>query len=420
MNPAAHCLLDFCTTTPTFSSRRFFVLKDHGACLSLKPSRPRQALASLVFNRLQPTYTPPTFLLPVEVPRFPSLSDFPTCRRPRLGTFPVFRYNRCLSFGVEETRDAMSAYLQMRDASGRRVSLLNEEDTQHQHPLTRPSPMSFPSFERQAPPAVSTPATPELLRSNSYDSQRGAEPISPITPIYDPGYQYTPASGLEIRLSYEEYPAERQFSDALERRPSYDGDLYTTEAAPSPTTGPNIPQGGEKPPRRHACRYRDELRCYSTFTTSGHASRHAKIHTAEKAVPCEYPGCTKKFTRTDNMKQHLETHYKGKSRSARSGSVSKRERRASAARRRSVSPQSLSPTGDPADQRARMAIEAEAYAGARVLPHLSLRQAGHPYHHGQALAMAQAAPTSPTTTGPSNSTRGLDALASVALQQGGQ
>jgi hypothetical protein len=70
----------------------------------------------------------------------------------------------------------------------------------------------------------------------------------------------------------------------------------------------------EKGPKRYPCRFRATHGCDKTFTTSGHASRHSKIHTAEKAVACTHPGCEKKFTRADNMKQHLETHYKGKSR----------------------------------------------------------------------------------------------------------
>ena len=50
------------------------------------------------------------------------------------------------------------------------------------------------------------------------------------------------------------------------------------------------------------------------FTTSGHASRHAKIHRAEKEVVCVVEGCGKRFRRGDNMKQHAETHFRGKGR----------------------------------------------------------------------------------------------------------
>ncbi|CCD47656.1 similar to transcription factor Zn, C2H2 [Botrytis cinerea T4] len=47
-----------------------------------------------------------------------------------------------------------------------------------------------------------------------------------------------------------------------------------------------------------------------------------RFHTAEKMVCCTYTGCMKKFTRADNMKQHLDTHYKDKPRSASSSASS--------------------------------------------------------------------------------------------------
>ncbi|OBT60120.1 hypothetical protein VE03_10542 [Pseudogymnoascus sp. 23342-1-I1] len=58
------------------------------------------------------------------------------------------------------------------------------------------------------------------------------------------------------------------------------------------------------------CRYRytTAVGCEKTFTTLGHASRHSKIHTCEKGIQCIFPSCPRKFTRADNMKQHLETH----------------------------------------------------------------------------------------------------------------
>lgn len=307
----------------------------------------------------------------------------------------------------------MSPSLQARDASGRRVSLLNSENIPP-HSLIRPS-TTFTPFERQAPQTFSTPATPELLRSNSYDSQRGTEPISPITPLYEPGYLYTPSSGPEIRTPSDEYAVERPFSyEALERRSSYGSDVCTGIA-------PSSHQGNEQPVKRYPCRYREEYRCTKTFTTSGHASRHAKIHTAEKAVPCEFDGCNKKFTRADNMKQHLETHYKTKSRSAVPRSLPIRDRRSSAARRRSLSPRPISPSEDPADQRARLAIEAQAYAGAGGLLHFPAPQVAEQPFYGQMLAANQAATIVPAVSSPamaSPTTMALDALASVALRQG--
>ena len=58
------------------------------------------------------------------------------------------------------------------------------------------------------------------------------------------------------------------------------------------------------------CQLAQEFGCTETFTTSGHASRHAKKHTGEKGVAC--PMCPKRFARKDNMKQHLKTHENGR------------------------------------------------------------------------------------------------------------
>jgi hypothetical protein len=90
--------------------------------------------------------------------------------------------------------------------------------------------------------------------------------------------------------------------------------IYEDESYPNRgALSPHIMERGQK---RYPCRFANEFNCDKTFTTSGHASRHSKIHTAEKAVGCSYEGCLKKFTRSDNMKQHLETHFKDKSRAS--------------------------------------------------------------------------------------------------------
>jgi hypothetical protein len=200
--------------------------------------------------------------------------------------------------------------LHIRDARGRRISLLNDDDepvTKHLCP--RIATASYPP-PPPPPRTASTPNTPELFRSNSYDSHMGTEPISPMTPL-EPALRY-PVFLAERRASFDDYYAEAMPMYAgTKRRPStlsdgrsvsYEDDLLTTTS--------------ERPVKRYPCRYRDTHGCDKTFTTSGHASRHSKIHTAEKAVPCSFKGCPKKFTRADNMKQHLETHYKDKSRSS--------------------------------------------------------------------------------------------------------
>jgi len=142
-----------------------------------------------------------------------------------------------------------------------------------------------------------------------------------MTPSFGHGYY---ASNVEARTPYEDYS---DFASAYgSARPHYSDSRAGSYDADSVTGMPT----GEKAAKRYPCRYKDTHRCDKTFTTSGHASRHSKIHTAEKAVPCSFEGCTKKFTRADNMKQHLDTHYKDKSRySSSRPSLSSSDRRTS-------------------------------------------------------------------------------------------
>ncbi|KAK4456964.1 hypothetical protein QBC42DRAFT_47507 [Cladorrhinum samala] len=212
-----------------------------------------------------------------------------------------------------------------RDASGRRVSLLNDDDTvapSYQYNQAYNADPSYAAYyAQQASRSVSSsPNTPQLLRSDSYDSQMSSEPISPMTPLYDP-VRYS-ATAVDPR-TYDEYYMDTQLYPGTKRPHGLDSrsDSYEDDYGHAASN--------ERPGKRFPCRYRDTHGCEKTFTTSGHASRHSKIHTAEKAVPCSYLGCTKKFTRADNMKQHLETHYKDKSRSSSRPSLSSGDRRSS-------------------------------------------------------------------------------------------
>ncbi|GAO18174.1 hypothetical protein UVI_02037120 [Ustilaginoidea virens] len=151
-----------------------------------------------------------------------------------------------------------------------------------------------------------------------------------------------------------ELPPKRPAYVDSSRSTSYDDDITpATSAAAS-----------ERPGKRYPCRYRDTHGCEKTFTTSGHASRHSKIHTAEKAVQCTYLGCQKKFTRADNMKQHLETHYKDKSRSSatqRAQKAALAEARRSSCHGRGRSSTSATATGTVSSQEA-MQCESDLYA----------------------------------------------------------
>ncbi|CAI4213919.1 unnamed protein product [Parascedosporium putredinis] len=223
-----------------------------------------------------------------------------------------------------------------RDASGRRVSLLNDEPVYDSYynssslrPHRRTSSQHLSQHYASSRSSSSSPHTPELLRSDSYDSiSPSNDPLSPLTPsvAFDYSRQYLYASG---QSGYEEYGADvsrkhSSFSEST-RSASYEDDIPSTPAVP------------ERSAKRYPCRYRDSHGCEKTFTTSGHASRHSKIHTAEKAVQCTFPGCQKKFTRADNMKQHLETHYKDKSRASSSQRAGKTSSSSSSTRKLGIS-----------------------------------------------------------------------------------
>jgi ribosomal protein S15P/S13E len=197
-----------------------------------------------------------------------------------------------------------------RDATGRKVSLLNDDSASASRPVSYARPMSFSAASHVlsqpfpvARSSSSSPNTPELMRSDSYDSHMSNDAISPLTPSLD--FSYPRGSLYPLgEYAHDNQPVKRPAYADSSRSNSYEDDGSVTSPLP------------ERPGKRYPCRYRETHGCEKTFTTSGHASRHSKIHTAEKAVQCTFLGCQKKFTRADNMKQHLETHYKDKSRSS--------------------------------------------------------------------------------------------------------
>lgn len=247
-----------------------------------------------------------------------------------------------------------------RDAAGRQVSLLNDEPVSQPPKFydSVPERLSYrtashvisqaylPGVTRSA---SSSPNTPELLRSDSYDSQMSNEPVSPLTPnMMYADYGHNSSYSTDGRSPFDDYMVSAHALGS-NKRPGAFGDnrsaSYDDEEAASPGAGNVTPT--ERTGKRYPCRYRDSHGCEKTFTTSGHASRHSKIHTAEKAVQCTFAGCSKKFTRADNMKQHLETHYKDKSRSAPRPSVSGSRRHSSSSKSSSASKAAAMSGGTP-------------------------------------------------------------------------
>jgi len=220
--------------------------------------------------------------------------------------------------------------MQARDASGQNVSLLNDDASMNRL-ISRPPQYLYHSDVRShSPLSGSDPSSPpELVRGNSFDDYPQG-PLSPSTPVtllpeYGVTYEYKGHPHYDYRErmpSYEEYPPVPQYiRSSLDSRSAYSESQIYEEEYQSPTNS-------DRGQKRYPCRYKDSHGCEKTFTTSGHASRHSKIHTAEKAVSCTWNGCPKKFTRADNMKQHLETHTKEKSRVSTSSSAPKSSPRA--------------------------------------------------------------------------------------------
>ncbi|KAG0248867.1 hypothetical protein BG011_009824 [Mortierella polycephala] len=76
----------------------------------------------------------------------------------------------------------------------------------------------------------------------------------------------------------------------------------------STRTSPALKGGGSKGKIFQCTGFGD---CRMVFTRSEHLARHERKHTGEKPYSCVVKGCTRKFSRYDNMVQHTQTHTRG-------------------------------------------------------------------------------------------------------------
>ena len=85
------------------------------------------------------------------------------------------------------------------------------------------------------------------------------------------------------------------------------GSVITPSSTPSPAQSktPFAITVSSAKQRRFRCKT-----CSMAFTTSGHLSRHNRIHTGERNYTCPHEGCGQKFSRHDNCLQHYRTHLK--------------------------------------------------------------------------------------------------------------
>ncbi|KAL5346621.1 transcriptional repressor [Pseudogymnoascus australis] len=175
-----------------------------------------------------------------------------------------------------------------------------------------------------------SPSTPlDILPENGYMpshyvsfSSMGPGPMYPDPTKFQPRTRHSDGYAILPQALLPRFPGTRPMPHGFPMHGHhYHGQHYAA------SQGHAVPQIPAFPPppattitasgtKRYHCRYNNNVGCEKTFTTSGHASRHSKIHIPGKGFECTFGGCPKKFTRVDNMKQHLKDSHRPRSTSS--------------------------------------------------------------------------------------------------------
>ncbi|TKY84876.1 hypothetical protein EX895_005956 [Sporisorium graminicola] len=151
----------------------------------------------------------------------------------------------------------------------------------------------------------------KVLRGNHISTEpqsigmRPGEPLPPsATGIFPPGQwdrsgAYLDPNDYSRRSSSSSSDSTYLFDRAM---PYGDASNAMAKRSAKDNSSGAITVGGKK---RYPCQHPG---CDKTFSTSGHAARHNRIHTGQKPYRCTFPGCKARFSRQDNSLQHYRTH----------------------------------------------------------------------------------------------------------------